>query len=247
MFDIAVPAKTRSSLERGETRPTRGVQAKPPAVAARAAIIGLPSVPPCRASAARSGCGIMPRTVLDSLKMPAILSRDPLGLSSSVGSPDRADIPEGDPAFAVQPVNRFGVGEIVAVMMGDGNADDLARVVMGGEEGLAVLDPQIDRPAEEFQAGIAHQRPRQQTRLGQNLEAVANAQCRYAPFGLRDDRPHYRRLRRHCAGPEVVAIGKSAGNDDHVDAGQVGFPMPDHGGFGAGRVLQRHRGVAVAV
>ena len=41
---------------------------------------GSPSVPPRNESAKRSGCGIIPRILPSELKIPAILSTDPLGL-----------------------------------------------------------------------------------------------------------------------------------------------------------------------
>src|SRR5437879_3626573 len=44
-----------------------------------------PSVPPIARSAARSGCGIRPRTVPSSLLIPAMFSSDPLGLAAFVG------------------------------------------------------------------------------------------------------------------------------------------------------------------
>ena len=40
-----------------------------------------PSVPPCAGSTARSGCGIIPRTLLFSDRIPAISATDPFGLS----------------------------------------------------------------------------------------------------------------------------------------------------------------------
>jgi hypothetical protein len=46
-----------------------------------------PSADPRITSLERSGCGIMPRTFLFSLRMPAILPREPLGLASGVMSP----------------------------------------------------------------------------------------------------------------------------------------------------------------
>jgi hypothetical protein len=46
-----------------------------------------PSVPPSSGSLDRSGCGIIPSTLRPSLQIPAILSRDPLGLASAVMSP----------------------------------------------------------------------------------------------------------------------------------------------------------------
>ena len=46
-----------------------------------------PSVPPIAASAARSGCGISPRTVPASFTMPAMLSSEPLGLAAGSSRP----------------------------------------------------------------------------------------------------------------------------------------------------------------
>ena len=46
-----------------------------------------PSVPVRRASASRSGWGIMPSTLPASLVIPAILAKDPLGLAAAVTSP----------------------------------------------------------------------------------------------------------------------------------------------------------------
>src|SRR6266481_8008548 len=43
-----------------------------------------PSVPPNSGSLERSGCGIMPSTFRPGLQIPAMLSRDPLGLASAV-------------------------------------------------------------------------------------------------------------------------------------------------------------------
>ena len=48
--------------------------------ATRPSNIARPSVPPCCGSASRSGCGIMPRMLPRSFRMPAILRREPLGL-----------------------------------------------------------------------------------------------------------------------------------------------------------------------
>ena len=46
-----------------------------------------PSFMPSTSSLARSGCGIIPRTLRPSLQMPAMFSSDPLGFASSVSSP----------------------------------------------------------------------------------------------------------------------------------------------------------------
>ena len=49
--------------------------------------IFMPSVHPSTVSLARSGCGIIPKTFLRGLQIPAILSRDPLGFASAATSP----------------------------------------------------------------------------------------------------------------------------------------------------------------
>src|SRR5713226_4444812 len=47
-----------------------------------------PSVQPRADSLARSGCGIIPRTLRPGLQMPAMLSSEPLGFDSAVISPE---------------------------------------------------------------------------------------------------------------------------------------------------------------
>jgi hypothetical protein len=49
--------------------------------------IFIPSVQPSSGSAERSGCGIIPTTLRPGLQMPAMLSREPLGLAAAVISP----------------------------------------------------------------------------------------------------------------------------------------------------------------
>ena len=49
--------------------------------------ISRPSLEPSISSQARSGWGIMPRTLRSWLQMPAMFERAPLGLASSVISP----------------------------------------------------------------------------------------------------------------------------------------------------------------
>src|SRR3712207_6992753 len=53
---------------------------------------------------------------------------------------DLAGVAEGDPALALEPVEGFGVGLVVAVVVGDRDGDRFAGFVAAGEGGLAVLD-----------------------------------------------------------------------------------------------------------
>ncbi len=99
-----------------------------------------------------------------------------------------ARIAERDPAFALEAVERLGVGEIVAVVVGDRDRDRLAGTIAAGEDRLAGADGQRHVAADEIEPGVAHQRARQQTDLGQHLETVADAEHRHAALGRLDHR-----------------------------------------------------------
>src|SRR3546814_13223738 len=64
-------------------------------------------------------------------------------------------------SLALDPVERRGVGEIIAVMMRNGNVDLLARLIGGGEQRLAVLDLERHRAADEVEPRV----DRKSTRL----------------------------------------------------------------------------------
>ena len=70
----------------------------------------------------------------------------------------------------------------------------------------------------EAPVGVAEQRARQQARLAEDLEAVADPQHQAALVGEGDDRLHRRREAGDRPGPQVVAVGEAAGDDDRVGA-----------------------------
>ena len=123
-----------------------------------------------------------------------------------------------------------------------------ARLVAAGEEALAASRRADGTSlADELQRRVAHQRARQHPRLGQHLEAVADAEHRRAARGPRLDLAHDRRLRRHGAAAQIVAVGKAAGNDDQIDRRQIGVAVPDLERRLAETALQRVEHVALAV
>ena len=73
---------------------------------------------------------------------------------------------------------------------------------------------------------VADERAGQQVRLAQDLEAVADAQDGQASSGLAHDLAHDGGGRGDRAAAQVVAIGEASGDDDRVDAVQVGVLMP---------------------
>ncbi len=118
-------------------------------------------------------------------------------------------IAEHDLAFAFETLQRFGVGEIIAVVMRDRAADDLARLVTACERRVGVGYFELHFAADEFQRGIAHQRARQKPGLKEDLEAVAHAHDHHALVGLLAHGLHHRHTRGNCAAAQIVTIGKT--------------------------------------
>src|SRR5699024_4892614 len=94
--------------------------------------------------------------------------------------------------------------------------------------------PQALLAAHEALPLVAHERARQQVRLAQDLEAVADAEHRRACPRRVDDGAHHGCERRDRPGPQVVAVGEPAGHDDRVDALQVVARVPQGDRPGAG-------------
>ena len=98
-----------------------------------------------------------------------------------------------------------------------------------------------------MQRGVAHQRARKELRLGQDLEAVADAKHRHAAIRLLSHRAHDRRMRGHRAGAQIIAIGEAARQHDQIHGRKLRLPMPDHHRLHARDLFERHRDVAVAI
>ena len=110
-----------------------------------------------------------------------------------------------------------------------------------------VGDLELDAAADEAQAGVADQRARQQAGLGQDLEAVADAQHGHAPLGAAHHLAHHRAARRHGAAAQIVAVGEAAGHADQVERRQLGLLVPDPQHRPRRNGLHRDGEVAVAV
>ena len=91
---------------------------------------------------------------------------------------------------------------------------------------------------------VADERAGQQVRLAQDLEAVADAQDGQASSGFAHDLAHDGSSRRDRAAAQVVAVGEAAGDDDRVDAVQVGVLMPQGHRLRA-RDFHRAGGIAI--
>ena len=87
--------------------------------------------------------------------------------------------------------------------------------------------------AEEGQTTVLLQRSRQEAGLGEDLEAVADAEHRSAVGREARDGLHHRREARQGAGAQVVAVGEAPRQDDAVEAAEVGRGVPDELGLRA--------------
>ena len=96
----------------------------------------------------------------------------------------------------------------------------------------------------EVQVAVAGERAGQQARLAQHLEAVADAEHGHAVVRPLDDVLHQGRAGGDGAGPQVVAVGEAAGEDDGVDVLQVVVGVPERDRLAAGQP-HRARGVDV--
>src|SRR4030095_1472513 len=100
--------------------------------------------------------------------------------------------------------------------MFDRDFQQLAFLGRIGERCIGLLHPQMDLLADKLQAGVAHQRSGQQARLTENLKAVADAEDETAVVRELHDTAHDRRKTRHGAAAQIIAVGKSARQNDAV-------------------------------
>ena len=78
-------------------------------------------------------------------------------------------------------------------------------------------------PADELEPAVAQHRSREETRLLQNLEAVANPEDQTSSRGKIHYGGHHRRKSGNGAGTKIVPIGKTA--RQHYEIAGVHFPL----------------------
>src|SRR5258707_325999 len=125
----------------------------------------------------------------------------------------------------------FGHGSFVAIVIAvgvrDGNLEDLSLLRGVGEGRVRLFDADVDVAADEAQAAVAHHRAGEQARFAENLEAVANSQDHAAALGEFLDRFHDRGKARDGAGAQIIAVGKSTGQDDSIAIRKIFGLVPD--------------------
>ena len=208
-----------------------------------------PSSEPRTASDARSGCGISPATLPALFMTPAIARSAPFGLAAVLRPGRRArriDVPEEDLPVALERVERRLVGVVAPLAVGHRHPQRTPGVDRMREGRVEPFGRDPDLLPDEPQRGIPQQRPGDEARLGQHLEAVADPEHEPAVRGEPGHRPHDRAEPGDDPGPHVVAVGEAAGQDDRGGAveGRLFVPQGDRVGPRQRQGVER---IAIAV
>src|ERR687898_836082 len=136
------------------------------------------------------------------------------------------EVAQYDAPFDLQLRERLGIGEVVSLVVGDGQGKLFAWLTARGPGRVYGFDPDEDAVTDEAHVRVAEQSARQKVRLGQDLEAVADAENRASAFRELFQRAHDVREAGDRAWSQVVAVGESAGNDHRVDTLEVRIGVP---------------------
>src|SRR5277367_2594842 len=145
------------------------------------------------------------------------------GVIGSVGS----GVPENDLAIFLEAGECSFIAGEIAVVMSDGNFQDLAASSGGGERRIGLLDANVDVATNIAKAAVAHHRAGKQACFAENLEAIADPENHTAGIGEFFYGLHHGREAGDRAGAEIVAIGEAPRKDDGVAIREVLRLVPD--------------------
>src|SRR5699024_9180438 len=141
-------------------------------------------------------------------------------------------VAEHDPTLVLELGEGALVGDVLAVLVLQRDPDDLPGLVAAGPGGLHVLDRERLVAAQEGAVSVLDHRARQQVRLAQDLEAVADAQHGHPALRGVDHLLHHRCEAADGPGAQVVAVGEAARQHDRLDALQIVVAVPERDGRG---------------
>src|SRR5579864_1658312 len=145
---------------------------------------------------------------------------------------------------------KLGKGRVITIIisfaMVDRESQHLAGLCRTRERRVRVFNPNVYLSADEPQPSIAHKHARQQARLTKNLKAVADPEDE--PSGAREffHRAHHRRKSRDRPRAQVIAISKSAGQQNRVKPIHFFGLMPEEFDRLTEHFAQRVPGVVIA-
>src|SRR5712692_8087665 len=159
----------------------------------------------------------------------------------------RVRVAEDDTVVALQ-ISECGlIAKIIAFHVADGDGQHFASAAGVGKRRVVVFDSYVHRLADIFQTDVAHQRSGQQSRLTQNLEAVADTEDQSAPVGELTNRSHHGREFGDGASTEVVAEGEASGDDNGVAVLEVVRVVPEESYGLLGNLLDGPESIVVTV
>src|SRR5438270_6062028 len=133
----------------------------------------------------------------------------------------------------------FGQGalraRVVALEVVDGQLQHLTGRRPRREHRPRAVDPHLDVAAQELQGPVLLQGAGQEAGLGEDLEAVADAEHGPALAGERGHRAHHGAEAGDGARAQVVAVGEASGKDHGVGVADGVVAVPHQSGLTAGR------------
>src|SRR5207245_5154658 len=142
-------------------------------------------------------------------------------------APGAVGVAEDDALLVLERRERALVGDVAALAVLDRQLEPLARAAAVGEERVGGLHPHRDQAAHEAERAVGEQRPGEQPRLAQDLEAVADAQHEATLAGVPRHGVHDGRELGQRAAAEVVAVREAARQDDAVRAAERAVLVPE--------------------
>ena len=114
------------------------------------------------------------------------------------------------------------------------------------KDSVVALGSQVGPLAAVFQVSVPSQRAREEAGFAKDLEAIADTDYGATGAGKIHNGIHHRGEFRDGPGPQVVAVGESAGHDDGVVSGQVAVLMPDITGVLTKHAINRVMAIGIA-
>jgi hypothetical protein len=140
------------------------------------------------------------------------------------------NVPKQHLSIGLDCIEHVGVREVATLAVRDRHPERATRADEHREGRVEPLGRDRDLAAYEAETAVPEQCAGHEARLGEHLEAVADAEDESAVARIRIDRAHHRTEAGDDAGADVVAVREPARQDDRVDVLQI-----------AGFVPQRHR------
>ena len=158
------------------------------------------------------------------------VARRAVGVGGVRRPPAPVDVAEHDPVLRLELIERRSLRDELAFAVRDRDVDQVALGIGRRERRPGVLHPEPHIVTAEAEVPVADEGPRQQVRLAQHLESVADPERE--PSGARkvDHLAHDRAEAGDRPRPQVVSVREPARQHDDVHALEVRRLVPQVGG-----------------